>query len=750
MRKKHLATWLLLLCCMVGGWSQNPKMKRADLYMKALDYPAAIALYRELATKNNLPEAKIRLAEAYRKVQDYPNAEHWYAEAVKAGEAPPTIFLHYGQVLQRNGKCEEAQSWYNYYLQLRPYDMRKRHLQRACDYEAELMRKSIQKYAIHHPDFNAPAEDIGPAFYENGLVFASGRSDATASKRIGFLDLFFVEIQPGETPDALPTYGQPERFSNRLQSRYHEGMVAFNHDFTELFVTRNQSLPKGADPQATIPLEIIQAVRRPDGVWSEPQPLPFCNTRFSVAHPSLRSDGRRLFFSSDMPGGFGGKDIYYVDRYEDGRWGPPVNLGPGINTESDELFPFYFQGRLYFASDGHVGLGGLDIFYVDDLSNNDWSAVENPGAPLNTAYDDFGLIWNQEGISGYFTSNRPGGLGADDIYMVTTYWMQIPLDVVDVQTGTPLLMAYVRDTTGRTTVQMNQGRPFVSLPAGACAPLVCQMEGYETRTQMICADPNNPQAVQILMTPKVRGMQIIGRIFDQQSGKPLAGVRVQPTSKDCAALPVVTSDANGTFVWQTETLTNCCIMLRLEKNGYFAQTMSRPICLSPEKPRVQLEQLYLQPFSIQEDTPSAEATIHSDAPFRASARPTREDGSIAYVLNIYYDFEKTNIREDAVPELQKLQQLLQDNPDLLVEISSHTDSRGSERYNQRLSQKRAEAVVNWLAARGIQRSRLVPKGYGENLLVNDCKDDVPCSDEAHQLNRRTEFRVIGRVGERNP
>lgn len=224
---------------------------------------------------------RAKVAQAYRKLRDYPNAEMWYGQLANVTEPNPIHLLQYGQMLQLNNKCKEAEDWYKRYLRLRPYDARKKQLQRACVYEQELLTKSTSTYQLQSPTFNAAGNDLGSAFYKNGLVFASVRRDTTAENSSNFLDLYFVEIQAQETG---LTYGQPERFSNKLNSQYHEGIVAFNSDYTEIYVTRNRRNPQTTVNQV-FPLEIMRAQNANDSAWTALEPLPFNNDNYSVAHP---------------------------------------------------------------------------------------------------------------------------------------------------------------------------------------------------------------------------------------------------------------------------------------------------------------------------------------------------------------------------------------------------------------------------------------------------------------------------------
>lgn len=739
MRKCYLAALLMLVGML--GWSQNAKLKKADRFMELLDYRAAIPLYQELVSKSDAPAIKAKLADAYRKLHDYADAEQWYGQLANLSEPNPIHLLYYGQMQQRNGKCAEAEDWYKRYLRLRPYDPRKKHLQRACAYEEELSIKNETVYQVQATTFNAGAADLAPAFYKDGLVFASVRRDSANLNQKTNLDLYYVPIQVQKSE---LNYGLPTRFSNNLNSRYGEGIATFNTDFTEIYFTRNRQNTKAEEPAR---LEIMRAQNPKDSAWSDLEPLPFNNATYSVAHPALTPDGQRLYFSSDMPGGFGGKDLYFSEKIN-GQWGPPVNLGPTINTEGDELYPFYQDKRLYFASDGQVGLGGLDIFHVKELENSDWSEAENLGAPINSRSDDFGLIIISQGNFGYFSSNRPGGMGADDIYSFYKTALKVAFELTDATTGLKLQAPLIKSECEEIApVQWTDNQPFVQFREGQCCEFVFSQPGYQNLIRRVCASEASSTPIKIALQADAQAvMSIAGTVYDQISGAPLAGAAVLLTSDNCGDKLTATTNGNGKFSIAIKKA--CCYKLRVEKSDFFATTLEERLCAE----KVSLtKDVFLQPFSINSTKTLAatdsisKVSTKEITTFERSAKEYEGSSSIAYLLNIYYDLGKTSIRKDAVPELTKLQKILKDNPDLIVEISAHTDAQGDSRKNLPLSQKRAESVVSWLIQRGIKRDRLVAKGYGETQLLNNCDDGVPCSEAEHQLNRRTEFRVLGKA-----
>lgn len=750
MRKRQLALiagLLFGLCLSVTA--QNTKLRKAQRHMEALNYQAAVDIYEELAEKKDLAIAKINIAEAYRKLNDYRNAEYWYQQVVQLPEAQAIHRYYLGLMMQRNGKCDEAQDWYNRFLQLKPYDVRKPHLQNACAYYNELMTRAANDYEVEHLAINSPFDDLGAAFYHDGIVFGSFRSngDAVTSKQ-KYLDLFFTRMVPDSLGDGVH-YAEPQRFAPQLNTGVHEAIVTFSGNEDEIFFTRNRPIEDEFNDKPLVRLEILHAYQTADGNWSNPAPLPFNSDNYSVAHPSLSPDGLRLFFASDMPGGFGGKDLYISVR-DSSHWGPPINLGPNINTEGDELFPFYDPGHgLYFASDGHFGLGGQDIYFAAENAGNEWSVAENLGAPINSTFDDFGLILTEDGSHGYFTSNREGGAGEDDLYFFKQLKKQpIPafVQIMDGSNGTPLANAAIASSCEEKSMASDaNGQYKVVLENNHCCTLRIDAQGYEPAEATLCAG----QQLEIRLnkkaaTPVETQRTLQGLAADKVTRQPLAGVTIRITSESCGPVDVFTTNANGEFSLPLSS--QCCYSLRAEKAGYFAKVLGDTICPANwgEAHQLPLE-IFLQSFVAAPvaATPGiVTPTTQESTDFAMGIRTNENDEAIPFLLNLYYDFGRSSVNGTSVPELFKLLQLLNDNPNLVLEISSHTDSRGSNSFNMQLSQRRADAIVAWLVSKGIPSDRLVPKGYGESKPVNHCVDGVACTEEEYQLNRRTEFRVL--------
>lgn len=813
MCSRKLLPLVLVLFAVVGLNAQSAKLKYAKKKMDDLSYVEAIEIYNQVLEKEDVAEAKINIAECYRKIGDAQNAEFWYGQVVRLPEAEPVTKLYYGQMLQRNGKCELAREWFNQYIEQVPDDLRGQYLARACDYEQELMSKNAGIFEVKHLDFNSDLDDFGPNYYENGIVFASDRDRGAVVDRKHtwtgnpFLELYFVEYKEVKKADdgacGELVYARPEKFSGKLNSKFHDANVTFLGKDKEIFFTRNNfnNGKAGKDDENVVRLKVYTAKNLGDGKWGDLESLPFNSDEYSVAHPALSNDGNTLYFSSDMPGGFGGMDLY-LSKKENGRWGPPENLGPQINTEGNELFPFVDQsGRLYFSSNGLIGLGGLDVYYTIEKVPGEWSMPENIGYPINTVSDDLGIVFNEEGTCGFFASDRAGGVGGDDVYSFRKTAAPVEIYVYNEKTNEPIEGAKVVDQcTGQTLMTGKDGTVLLDMKLNTCCTFVANAEGFKENEKEGCTK-NIPIGqnvkVEIPLTPD-QDFAIEGIVFDDGTGLPLAGATVR-LSNDCGQEEPeeVVTDETGRFYFKLEK--DCCYKVKATKERYLSGMVENQCTRGLDKSETFNVQLFLSPtiyegltdnkdnqngkdgndltnneppkYRIRKDPETglyidtktgqpAEGVIDgvtykggkiaddvavNETP-QLGVTPREKDEPIAYILHIYYDFDQAYIRDDAIAELDKLLNIMNENPEIIIEIGSHTDARGSKNYNNRLSQRRAESVVRWLGTRGIERDRMIPIGYGETKTVNNCKDFVPCNERDHQLNRRTEFKIIGCKG----
>ena len=626
---------------------------------------------------------------------------------------------------------------------------------------------------VNARSINSEQLDFSPAFYQNGIVYVTSRQKQGAvDNKIQetFFELYYAEIDGAGNPL------KPQKFSPLVNSRAHEGPVTFSRRQDRMYFTRN-NLDDGirkADNKGVTRLKIYEATRgRYD--WENVRELPFNSDTYSTMHPTLAPDGKRLFFSSDMPGGYGGYDLYMVERTTEG-WSEPVNLGQGVNTDKNEVFPFVHESEtLFFSSNGHPGAGGLDIFRID-ISGNQWGKVVNLRTPFNSASDDLGFILDKEGKRAYLTSDRAGGRGKDDIYFVNA-----PFGLDGVQEEKRLVSRVVafdkqsNDRLDGATVHvftkgengLIEGNDYYEVDLqpgqGSGEELTFKLK---RRASGDFGEPNgttNVNGEAILNLPTGRNYLILVQREGYELGEMLYST-VGETKKQTIRVPLVAADpctpVTGVLRAGTQRLRDVQVLVEALSGGErFTTTTNEEgqfaFCLPADR-RYRLtgkatgHATIQQPFSTATvpEFMDLDAKLESPteiAPLPGATGPLAE-GSVILLENIYYDFNKSAIRTGDTRELDALVRLMQQYPDMKIELGAHTDSRGKADYNLKLSQERADNAKQYLTGRGIRADRITARGFGETRLRNDCGDN--CSERDHAYNRRTEVRVL-KVGDAN-
>ena len=419
MKTKNLKKLFIPISLFIGIGSniiaqdKSNKELQGDKFAFVYSFDKAIDSYTR--TKQLSVEGQRNLAVSYHNMDQNIQAEAAYLKLINSsGGVLPEDYYNYAMVLKTNGKYEEANKWMNKFKELKPGDLR------AKSYTdnnpgLDKLLKDDGTYKIEHLAINTDAEDFGTCYYKDKIVFSSSRAKPSLNEKKynwngkPFLDMYISEVEEGQ----LKT---PEIFDKSLNSKMHDGTASFSKDGTYMAFTCNNHETKRKD--RVVGLEICFSNYK-DGKWSKMEPFILNNKDYSVGQPCLTADGNTMYFTSDMPGGYGGSDIYRITKNEKGEWGIPENLGNKINTEGDEMFPFFEENNevLFFTSNGLFGFGGLDIFMCA-INGSKFGRVHNAGYPLNTQYDDFAVIVNDKMSKGYFSSDRTGGSGDDDIYAV--------------------------------------------------------------------------------------------------------------------------------------------------------------------------------------------------------------------------------------------------------------------------------------------------------------------------------------------
>lgn len=718
-----LLSLLLLLPALALAQGQN--LNKANKLYDQQAYSGAIEYFTNYLAAVHDIEAMAKLAECYRLTNAGDEAERLYQVVVKSKQALPIYYFNYAKTLMGNQKYGEAKDWFIEYYKAEPSDKSAREYIKACENIGSLLDVGTEKFKVFNLNINTDKSDFGVSLYKGGIVFASAhRGRIKTRKRFGwtgepYLDLYF---SPGGYQDK---FREPVPFSDKINSKYHEGPASFTAAGDFVYFTRNNFFEGKTKLSSTGTNKLsIYTASLKKNKWDDTELFEFNNPEYSIGHPSISDDGKLLYFISDMPGGFGGTDIY-VSRKLGYKWTKPVNLGMDVNTAGNEMFPFIHpDGRLYFSSDGHAGLGGLDIF-VTRYNGFKWASPVNIKLPFNSSKDDFAYIVNKDHTVGYFSSNRDGGKGGDDIYFfeknidllkkikgkIVSSSTQMPIAEVKV-----ILQDYLNPDENKLTD--TEGLFDFRIEPGQNYNIVVNKPGFHTKSILYFEseykDVEEPY-LEIELAPSI-WFKLEGVISDAETGTPIDYVTVELKNQTYSISTILTSTEVGKFEFDLDPESNYVVVF--SKDGYFTESIED-----------------LSTFGKSESE-----IIHYDV--MLGMKRMVVDKAIE-LKDIYYDLNKWELKPKALKECDKLVSLLRGNPHITIELSSHTDSRASDEYNLELSQKRADAVVEYVISQGIEKSRIVPKGYGETHLKNNCSNGVPCPESLHQQNRRTEFKVIG-------
>jgi outer membrane protein OmpA-like peptidoglycan-associated protein len=690
---------------------------------------------------------------------------------------------------------------------------------------------------------NSTTLDFSPAFHKDGLVFVSNNAvegkEKMFDKRINqkTMSMFIAKRDlQGELQKPVP-------FALELVTTVHEGPLTFSNDCKTIYFSRNNNHKQGTAKYVDLidRMQIYESHLTDKG-WSKPKQLEFDREVKDYCHPTLSADNQKLYFSSNRKGGFGGMDLYVSYKQSNGDWGKPINLGASINSNKNEVFPFiHDDGTLYFSSSKEGGIGGLDVYYArtkamsniyavkaanlenqkTNVSREDFEEPLSIGTPFNSEKDDFGFIVDKQKKVGYFTSNRAGGFGEDDIYSFATADELNPTEkerniillVLDEKTRLPITKAeialgmnnlfsnqkLVTDKYGKTTLKLNRTHDY---------DIKINKESYDLESLALAKDDGREEVIVLMKQPDMTEHDIVLKVLDAKTRLPLSNAVVSiglnnmftdgegkailkltrseeykikvdkmsyigermtfqkgdtreelevlmtnniPNNAPTNAIVTTTQNSNTTTIQNgnSTTIQNGNATTTIQNSSSVTAPNQAPTGTNPVAETEKVT-------STTTATPARE-TNRSDYPYKPSAEvkptnteivktntmPVAVEASEMYELkSIYYNFDKANIRSDASRTLDSLITILNKFPDMEIELTAHTDSRGSDRYNDNLSQRRAINAEAYLLKKGILKSRIQHASKGENQLTNECGDDVPCNDKLHQMNRRTEVRII--------
>lgn len=719
-----------LICFAFHAIYSQTTIKKAEKDFAAYDYDDAIVRFEKIENINI--DDQRSLAKSYAMLNNSIKAEENYAKLVSMqGHTAEDVYA-YAQSLLENQKYDEAKKQIEIFEALAPSDKRALEYGQAGNFIEKI--KSINNVTkIKNLDINTDQQDFGTAFYKDDIVYSSSkkRKGLVARKWLGnnlsYLDMFIAKKEIGKTE-----LTNTKKF--KKNKKYHEGPASFNDDGTFMAFTRNDY--KNESQQGTVTLEICTATLT-NGKWSKPNIVSFNTPNYSYGHPTLTPDGKTMYFASDMPGGKGGVDIYKTELIGD-VWSKPQNLN-SINTEANEMFPFYHRdGILFFASNGHPGLGGLDVFATKLTDLMSTGAVRNVGYPLNGNKDDFALIVDKEQKTGYLSSNREGGKGDDDIYSVEftkpfKFGKTIKGESKDkegnILANTIVNLYDSKENVIASKITTDNGAYSFEVENLGTYQLNGNKEKYfEGKNTAIIIEEKDVTIADVILE-KDPGLALLMMVVDAKTNQSLEGVKIKMTDLYTGAvfLDDLTPATGGILKPLADNKLNDKIgyKIELEKDGYFPKT-------------VNFNEIISKPGII-----NVANALKGGLSLDKEVKDIRD---LVVINDIRFDVNKFNIRPDAALELDKVVEVMNKYPDMVVELGAHTDCRASKKYNETLSDKRAKASAAYIKKSIIRPERIFGKGYGENVLLNGCACEgtvkSSCTEEEHQKNRRTEFRII--------
>ena len=623
--------------------AQDKSSKKADKQFSKLEFVKAAESYKKLINNGKSSDYVVaQLAECYYNIFNTVEAEKWYATLAEDSSDPDIIFK-YSQMLKANGKYKLSNKWMNKFVELRPADNRATSFLKNPTYLPKIISKG-KRFNVQNLDINSEYSDFGGALNNNKLYITSSRNTVglfdlgrwiTQRISYGWNNEPYLDIYSFDVTDS-GGYLNEDYLGSNINTKYHEGLASFDNE-GNMYISRESFYENEyvKDPESNNITSLIGIYKISKGEKNVIA-LNINSVEYSVKNPSISSDGKTLYFSSDMPGGFGNFDIYRGDIDENGNINNVENLGQKVNTEGQEMFPFIGdKNNLYFSSDSQLGLGGLDVFFTKEVDGK-WASVRNVGIPVNSNADDFAFSMNEATGEGFVSSNRSGGKGSDDIYSIKRL-----IPICDV-----LLTANVMDA--KTKLGIDSATTSISDKEGNIASTKTSSNEGVSEFMLVC-------------------------------------------------------DEAGKLIVSKEGYNSKIVDLKMSSEEF----TSINIMLDPIEKIIVAEKIELN--------------------------------------EIYFDFDKSNIKAEAAFELDKLVQIMNKYPEMTVSIESHTDSKGPSSYNQRLSEKRAKTTSQYVISKGIDSSRLSSAGKGESSPVVDCKN---CSKDEDQLNRRSEFIITaGNPGE---
>ncbi|MES2514815.1 MAG: OmpA family protein [Bacteroidota bacterium] len=715
----------------IKGIAQTASINAANkLYFSKL-YAQAIPKYESVLKKDSAnADVLINLGDCYRLTNNNRGQLICYGKLVKTGKAEDVHKLYYGQALMVAGKYDDAKK----YMDEFKGDKRGEAFSKAITNLSKFSKNS-DAYTLKEFEFNSNYDDFAAfTFLNDKIVFTSNKTKSSwIARKHGWTGNNYCHMFMTEKNE-FGEYDTPAMFIAEYAPKFNDGPMSASKDGSNIFFTRNSTIKKDKSLDGSQKLKIMQATILNDNFQSM-MVLQFNNNEYNCAHPAISADGKTLYFSSDMGGGQGGMDLYYSKKDAGGAWGAPINLGEKINTKGNEVFPSITDDNiLYFASNGHEGLGGLDV-YESKIKDDKPGKVYNMGKPVNSEHDDFSYNLNSDGKKGFVSSNRKTGGMNDDIYHVevlrkVSRGKTVNFIIKDKNSQEPLTMITIKLNTDSFTTN-EKGEFQGVLEEDINYALVVKKDKYFELSDSIStkSSPEEDEFTKTIELEKDPNLTLLAGIYDAKTGAGIENVHIK--IKDLAVsndFELLKTEKNGEYKMPLKGKKigdKLLFLVTIEKEGYVTKTTNFTYQITKEG-EIQMNELL--------GLTIGKVEVGMDLAKMIDIKP------------IYFDLGKSTIRKDAATELDKVVAVMKEYPAMVIELGAHTDCRGAAASNLKLSGARAKASAAYIVKNGIDKTRIAGKGYGESKLLNSCacegKVKPTCSEDEHAKNRRTEFIIV--------
>lgn len=729
--KKSFILFSIICLFACKSFSQTATINSANkLYFQKL-YVQAIPKYESVLKKDSSnADVLINLGDCYRLTNNNKGQLTCYGKLVKSGKAEDIHKLYYGQALMEAGKYDDAKIYVDGFKA----DPRGEELFKGLN-NLQKFSKNADAYNLAPFQYNTEYDDFAAmTFLNDKIVFTSTRTKSTwITRRHGWTGNNYCHMYLTEK-DNFGEYDTPAMFIAEYATKFNDGPFSSSKDGQTIFFTRNGTVKKEKSIDGSQKLKIFQATILNDDLQSL-MPMKFNSNEYNCAHPAISADGNTLYFSSDMGGGQGGMDIWYCKKDPSGAWGSPMNMGDKVNTKGTEIFPSITEDNfLYFASNGHEGLGGLDI-YETKIKDDKAGRVYNMGKPVNSEHDDFAYNLNADGKKGFISSNRRTGGMNDDIYHLdvlrkVTRGKTVNFIVKDKDSKEPMPLVKIK-LNADSFMTDDKGSFQTVLEEDINYKIVTSKEKYFELIDSVStkSSPEEEEFTKTIDLEKDPNLSLLAGIYDAKTGDGIEGVKIK--IKDLTEsndFELLKTEKNGEYrmpIKGKKIGDKLLYFVTIEKEGFVTKTLNFTYDIKKEG-EIQMNELLALTIG--------KVEVGMDLAKMIDIKP------------IYFDLGKSTIRKDAATELDKIVAVMKEYPAMIIELGAHTDCRGAAAANLKLSGARAKASAAYIVKQGIDKTRIAGKGYGESKLLNSCacegKVKPTCSEDEHAKNRRTEFIIV--------